>query len=83
LIDLLNLFEWLSILGGDMNKELGLFLTISAVMQASLLPYAPRRAQKRKPTGKKSKSQDEQIQAILAAQAKREKRAAKLMAKQI
>jgi hypothetical protein len=36
-----------------------------------------------KPTGRNSKPQDEQSQAILAAQAKREKRAAKRLGKQI
>jgi len=42
---------------------------------------APRREYA--PTGRNSKPQDEQNQALLAAQAKREKRAAKRLGKQI
>ena len=66
-----------------MNKELGSILAMAAGMQASLFPHTLRRIQKLKPTGKNSKPQDDQHQAILAAQAKREKRAAKRLGKQI
>lgn len=66
-----------------MNKELGSILAVAIGMQAGLMPNTLRRGARLMPTGKGSKPQDEQHQAILAAQAKREKRASKRLAKQI
>ena len=66
-----------------MNKELGSILAMAIGMQAGLMPHTLRRVARLKPTGKNAKPQDEQSQAILAAQAKREKRAAKRLGEQI
>ncbi len=62
-----------------MKSGLATFLALAAATGA--MAEASRREYK--PTGRNSKTQDEQNQAILAAQAKREKRAAKRLTKQI
>ena len=62
-----------------MKSGLATLLVLAAA--ASAMAEAPRR--ECKPTGRSSKSQEEQNQAILDAQAKREKRAAKRLGKQI
>jgi len=62
-----------------MKSGLATLLVLAAATGA--MAEAPRREFKL--TGRNSKSQDEQSKAILAAQAKREKRAAKRLGKQI
>ncbi len=62
-----------------MKSELAALLVLAAATGAMV--ESPRREYK--PTGRNSKTQDEQSQAIFAAQAKREKRAAKRLGKQI
>jgi hypothetical protein len=62
-----------------MKSRLATLLALAAATGA--MAEAPRREFKL--TGRDSKPQDEQSQAILAAQAKREKRAAKRLGKQI
>jgi len=62
-----------------MKSGLATLLVLAAATGA--MAEAPRREYK--PTGRNSKTKDEQSQAILAAQDKREKRAAKRLDKQI
>ena len=62
-----------------MKSGLATLLVLAAATGA--MAEAPRREYKQ--TGRNSKPQNEQSQAILAAQAKREKRAAKRLGKQM